>query len=93
MSNMKVDLNDVVDTKEIDGTVVMITKGTIACSNTVMLLRDTLKLSDPEGYNTYRAVKYPAGEGSATPETRVAAIRFLFDRVRDLLIPHYVPSN
>lgn len=87
------DLNEVVSSKLTGTGVEVVTVGTIACNNVRGLLRSLLKTADAEGYAEYRALKYPAGGGSDTPESRVAATRFLFDRARDLLVPHYVSAS
>ncbi len=87
------DLNDVVSSKLTETGVEVVTKGTIACANVREVLRSLLKTADAEGYALYRTTKYPAGAGSDTPESRLAATRFLFDRARDLLVPHYVSAS
>lgn len=87
------DLNEVVSSKLTETGAEVVTMGTIACANVRGLLRSLLKVADAEGYAEYRALKYPVGEGSDTPESRRAATRFLFDRTRDLLVPHYVCTS
>jgi len=88
-----VDLNEIVTERLTEDGVQPITMGAVACGQIRAQIRAVLKVADAEGYAAYRALKYPAGEGSATPESRLAATRFLFDRARDLLTPHYVSSE
>jgi len=88
-----VDLNEIVTEQLTDEGVTPITMGAVACAQLRGQMRALLKVADAEGYSLYRALKYPAGEGSDTPETCVAATRFLFDRARDLLAKHYVRSS
>lgn len=87
------DLNEVIGTRLNDEGVGALTRGMIICAQVRDNLRDLLQHVDEPGYAKYRKIKYPYGEGSDTNETRVEATRFLFDRARDTLIPHYVPSK
>lgn len=89
---MKIDLNDVVATKVSAEGVLAVTKGALIGAAIREGLRGLLKDADPEGYALYRATKYPAGEGSDTVSTRLAATRFLFDRARDVFAAHYVSA-
>ena len=86
-------LNEVVTEKMGPEGVQQITAGAVMCAQVRSGLRAVLKQHDPEGYALYRSIKYPTGEGSATPETGMAATKFLFDQVRDLLVPHYVSTK
>lgn len=70
-----------------------ITQGAVVCATVRENLRNLLKLADPKGYARYKAIKYPNGEGSDTDHSRLAATSFLFDRARDLLLPHYVSTK
>jgi hypothetical protein len=88
-----IDLNEIVSSRITSEGVETVTMGTVACANFRDQARALLKSADSAGYAEYRSTKYPAGEGSATPETRLAATSFLFDRVRDLLVPHYVRTK
>ena len=90
---MELDLSAVVTDKITEEGVCPITTGNMVCANVAGNLRNLLKQADPEGYALYRSTKYPDGDGSATAETRVEALRFLFDRSRDLLAPHYLSSG
>jgi hypothetical protein len=56
-------------------------------------LRNLLKAADLEGYSLYRDLKYDPESGETSHERGVESTRFLFDRVRDLLSPYYVPSG
>jgi len=89
----QLDLDQVVTDIITDAGVQPITRGAQVCACVRDNLRALIQASDPEGYIRYRALKYPAGEGSDTPETRVEATRFLFDHARDLLVPHYVRTD
>jgi hypothetical protein len=93
MNTNALDLTEAVSSRMTEDGVETVTVGSVACANVRCQLRTLLKVADAEGYAEYRAVKYPAGEGSDTPETRLAATRFLFDRARDLLTPHYVRTQ
>lgn len=84
------DLNEVVATRVTDTGVLNVTRGNVVSAQVREGLRNLLQTADPEGYAEYRAIKYPEGEGSDTPETRLAATRFIFDRARDLLTEHYL---
>jgi hypothetical protein len=86
-------LTDVVLDKVSEAGVLPITAGNVVSAQVRDGLRAILKQYDEEGYALYRATKYPTGEGSDTPETRLAATRFLFDRTRDLLTTHYLSSK
>jgi len=86
------DLNQVAGDKLTPEGVQPITVGAVICSQAREQFRSLLKVAAPERYEEYRSIKYPAGDGSATQETRVAATRFLFDAARDLLAPHYVST-
>jgi len=88
-----VDLNEEVNIKITADGVQAITRGAVLCQGTTTILRQMLKDTAPESYALYRSTKYPAGEGSDTTESRLAATRLLFDLVRDLLTAHYVPSK
>ena len=92
MSNDKHDLNDVVTSDVTEDGVKTITKGVIVCAQVREGLRNVLKDFDPEGYATYRTIKYPAGKGSNTEETGRAATAFLFTRTGELLTPHYLST-
>lgn len=87
------DLNEVVTEHLTEEGVQPITMGAVACAQLRNQMRALLKIADAEGYAAYREIKYPGGKGSATPETRLAATRYLFDRSRDLLVPHYVQAG
>lgn len=87
------DLNTIVGDKMTPEGVTPITQGAAICASLRENLRQLLAAADPESYAEYRKIKYPAGEGSDTPESRLEATRFIFDRVRDLLLPHYVSTK
>lgn len=71
-----------------------LTAGAVLCVEVRQGLRRVLKAHDPEGYATYQKLKYPEGKDAGTSaEHRLDATRFLFDRVRDLLLPHYIPTE
>ena len=70
-----------------------ITVGAQVCACVRENLRAFVRAADPDSYAQYRSIKYPEGLGSDTLETRREATRFIFDRARDLLVPHYVPSD
>lgn len=89
----QLDLNQVVDSVCTDDGVTTITIGTQVCACVRENLRQLIKASDPEGYATYRALKYPGGDGTDTPESRLEATRYLFDRARDLLAPFYLRTD
>ena len=84
------DLNEVVGTRVTDGGVLNVTRGHVVSAQVREGLRNLLQAFDAEGYAEYRAIKYPEGKGSDTPESRVAATRFIFDRARDVLSTHYL---
>lgn len=87
----QIDLDTVLGVTETnDGSVLPITIGSQVCATVRENLRALIQASDPEGYAQYRAIKYPGGDGTDTPETRIEATRFIFDRARDLLVPHYI---
>ena len=86
-------LTDVVSDKVSESGVQPITVGHVVSAQVREGLRAILKQYDEEGYAQYRAIKYPEGEGSDTPETRVAATRFLFDRSRDLMATYYLSTK
>jgi hypothetical protein len=88
-----VNLNEVVTNQVSENGVQPITAGAVIFAQVRDGLRSVLKHHDEEGYAQYRAIKYPTGEGSDTAEARLAATRFLFDRVRDILLPHYVSTK
>lgn len=88
----QIDLNQVTGDKLTPDGVQPITVGAVICAQAREQFRSLLKAAAPERYEEYRSIKYPAGNGSATPETRLAATRFLFDAARDLLAPHYVST-
>ncbi len=87
------DLNEIIGTRLNDDGVGNLTRGMVICAQVRDNLRDLLQHTDEPGYAQYRKIKYPYGEGTDTDETRVAATRFLFDRTRDILVPHYVSSK
>lgn len=87
-----VDLHEVVGNVIDENGVQPITRGAQVCACVREQLRQIIQAANPKSYMDYRALKYPAGDGSDTPETRVEATRFLFDCARDLLVPHYVSS-
>ena len=89
----QVDLHAVVSTVLTEDGITNVTQGTVACDHLRTLLSDLLKAADPEGYAEYRKLKHPACNGKGTLEDRRAATRFLFDRARDLLVPHYLPAK
>jgi hypothetical protein len=89
----ELDLNRVVGDVVNESGVQPITVGMQVCACVRENLRSLIKAADPEGYARYRAIKYPAGEGSDTPESRVEATRYLFDAARDLLAPHYLRTD
>jgi len=86
-------LTDVVHERITEDGVMPITTGNVVAATVRENLRMLLKRADPEGYEQYRLLRYPNGEGSDTQETRVASMRFLFDRSRDLLTPFYLHSK
>jgi len=87
------DLNQIVNDKITDDGIQPITVGAVICAQAREQFRSLLRAAAPERYEEYRSVKYPSGsKESATPETRLAATRFLFDAARDLLAPHYVST-
>ena len=86
-------LNEVVTNQVSENGVQPITAGAVIFAQVRDSLRSVLRHHDEEGYGQYRVIKYPSGEGSDTLETRLAASRFLFDRVRDVLLPHYVSTK
>jgi hypothetical protein len=87
------DLNEVIGSLVSENGVASLTRGAVLSAQVREGLRNILKSADPEGYNTYREIKYPQGPGSDTSESRLAATRFIFDRARDLLVQHYVSSG
>jgi hypothetical protein len=87
------DLNAVIKTTVTEEGVSAITRGAVVCAQVREGLREIIRAGDPEGYAAYRVMKYPGGEGTDTPATRIAATRFLFERARDILVPHYTPAN
>ncbi len=89
----QINLDEVVGAVVSDDGVTNITQGTVACDHVRTLLSSILRAADPVGYTEYRKIKRPAGAGSSTLETRREATRFLFDRVRDLLVPYYLPTK
>lgn len=86
-------LTDVVSDKITESGIQPITVGHVLSAQVRDGLRAILREYDEEGYAQYRATKYPTGEGSDTPETRLAATRFLFDRTRDLMTTHYLSTK
>lgn len=89
----QVNLDEVVGSVLSDDGVTNITAGTLACDKVRTLLSSILRVVDPVGYTKYRKIKHPAGDGSATLETRKEATSFLFERAKDLLVPHYLPTK
>jgi hypothetical protein len=87
------DLNEVVATQVTEDGVDIRTRGQLLCARVREDIRHLIKHCDPEGYQLYRGIKYPQGDKSDTDVTRVEATKFLFNRVRDLLVPHYVPTK
>ena len=88
------DLNAVVATKLTLEGVSVVTQGAVIGAAVREGLRTLLRAADPQGYAQYKTLKYPGGKAAgSTPESQLAATRFLFDRTRDLLESHYVPSN
>lgn len=66
--------------------------GAVLCAEIRQGLRRVLKAHDPEGYAAYKRLKYPEGKDAGkSTEHRIEATKFLFDRVRDLLLPYYIP--
>jgi len=88
-----VDLNQKVSEKMTPSGLKTITTGAVVCAQVRQGLRAVLKNHDAEGYDQYRAIKYPTGPKSDTPESRLAACRFLFERARDILLPHYITTS
>ena len=86
------DLNQVVGTQLTEDGVGVLTHGAMSAMNVRENLRNLLKHADRSAYANYREIKYPGGKENATHETRIAATRFLFDSVRDLLEPHYLSA-
>jgi len=89
----RLNLNDVVGSHLDANGVTSITKGAVVGAMLRDQLRGFLKAAAPEKHAAYKAIKYPSGEGSDTPETRRAAVAFVFDTVRDMVLAHYVPTN
>jgi hypothetical protein len=89
----QLDLNRIVGDVLTDKGVQPITVGAQVCACVRDNLRSLVRAADPESYIEYRRIKYPAGEGSDTLETRQEATRYLFNRARDLLVPHYVKTT
>lgn len=88
------DLGQEVNTKLDESGVTAITKGTVVLSQLCVQFRALLKAAAPKRYDAYREIKYPGGlTENATAETKLAATRYLFDAVRDLLSPHYVSAT
>lgn len=79
------------DHTTMDG-VTTFTVGTMICANIGDQLRALLKQADPDGYQKYRQLKYPDGPNSLTNASAQAAMRFVFERTAQLLLPHYVSS-
>lgn len=85
MADHKIKLNTVIADKLTADGVQPVTLGGVIGVAIRDQLRGLLKSMDPEGYAEYRKLKDSGDAG-------VVAMRFLFDRTRDLLSPLYISA-
>jgi hypothetical protein len=84
---METTLNTVLADKLTNEGITPVTLGAVLGSTMREGLKQFLKTLDPSGYAEYRKLK-----DVGTPEAKIAATKFLFDRTRDLLLVHYTPT-
>lgn len=89
----ELDLDEMAGSRVDENGVEVILVGSVINAKIRHELRSLLKVADLEGYSLYRDLKYDPETGETSQERGVESTRFLFDRVRDLLSPYYMPSG